>query len=91
MTLDAVILKALEGGKLVTVSDIVWRVELYVRHRLEKLRVRGIVCREGRGGTHREFPLKMLSPDLAAKALCEPCGSLASVRKATARRARAAP
>ena len=38
MTFDAVILKALEGGKAVTVSDIVWRVEPYVRHRLEKLR-----------------------------------------------------
>jgi hypothetical protein len=70
MTVDDVILSALEGGP-VTVNDITKRFETRVRMRLDKLRVRGVVLREGRGGSHREFTYRLLRPDLAAKALRE--------------------
>ena len=49
MTVDEVILKALEGGSA-TVNDITKRFERLMRIKLEKLRVRGVVVREGRGG-----------------------------------------
>jgi hypothetical protein len=74
-TIDGIILSALEGGP-VTVNDIKKRFERRVRIRLERLRVRGIVLREGRGGDHREFTYKLLRPDLAAKALSEKGGGL---------------
>jgi hypothetical protein len=47
-TVDEFILQALKGGP-VTVNDIGKRFETRVRMRLNKLRVRGIVLREGRG------------------------------------------
>ena len=40
-----------------------------VRMKLNKLRVRGIVVREGKGGAHREFTYRLLRPDVAAKAI----------------------
>jgi hypothetical protein len=49
MTVDDTVLKALEGGP-VTVKDITKRFEKRVRMRLDKLRLRGIVIREGKGG-----------------------------------------
>ena len=70
MTVDEVILKALEGGPA-TVNDITKRFERLVRIKLEKLRVRGVVVREGRGGAHRHFTYRLLRPDRAAKALKE--------------------
>ena len=82
-TLDGFILSALEGGP-VTVSDIAKRLERRVRLRLERLRVRGIVLREGRGGAHREFTYRLLRPDRAAKALSEK-GGLARASKAAPR------
>jgi hypothetical protein len=51
MTLDEVILRALEGGQPVTVNDVTTRFMVNVRNRvrtrLEKLRVRGVVVQEG--------------------------------------------
>jgi hypothetical protein len=72
-TLDDIILKTLEDGPA-AVNDIVERLERRVRIRLDKLRVRGVVIREGRGGAHREFTYRLLRPDLAAKALGEKGG-----------------
>jgi hypothetical protein len=80
VTVDYVILKALEGGP-VTVNDITKRFVSRVRMRLEKLRVRGIVIRENRGRAHREFTYKLLLPDLAAKALAEKGGGLSQAAK----------
>jgi hypothetical protein len=54
MTLDDILLKVLEDGPA-TVNDIVERLEGRVRIRLNMLRARGVVIREGRGGAHREF------------------------------------
>ena len=59
MTVDEVILKALVGGPA-TVNDITKRFERLVRIKLEKLRVRGVVVREGRGGAHRQFTYRLL-------------------------------
>lgn len=83
MTVDDVILSGLEGGP-VTVNDITKRFEIRVRVRLNKLRVWGIVLREGRGGAHREFTYRLLRPDLAAKAIGEK-GGLARASKAVPR------
>jgi hypothetical protein len=63
MTVDDVILSALEGGP-VTVNDITKRFEIRVRVRLNMLRVWGIVLREGRGGAHRKFTYRLLRADL---------------------------
>ena len=81
MTVDEVILKALEGGPA-TVNDINKRLERLVRIKLERLRVRGVVVREGTGGAHRQFTYRLLSPDRAAKALNEK-GGLSGVAKVT--------
>jgi hypothetical protein len=80
-TIDGIILSALEGGP-VTVHDIAKCFEKRVRIRLDKLRVRGIVLREGRGGAHREFTYRLLRPDHAAKTLSEKGGGLS--RRASA-------
>jgi hypothetical protein len=58
MALDDILLKALEGGP-VTVKDITKRLEGRVRIRLDRLRVRGLVIREGRGGPHRQFTYRL--------------------------------
>jgi hypothetical protein len=76
MTIDEAILKALQGGGPVTVDAILKRFEAPVRGKLEKLRVRGVVMREGRGGPHRRFTFTLLRPDRAAKALGEKGGRL---------------
>jgi hypothetical protein len=76
MTVDEVILKALESGDPVTVNDVLKRFADRVRMRLEKLRVRGVVVREGRGRPHREFTYKLVRPDRAAKAIGEAGGAL---------------
>jgi hypothetical protein len=86
MTLDDILLKALERGDPVTANDITKRFIGRVRMRLEKLRVRGIVIREGRGGAHRQFTYKLLRPDLAAKALGEKGGGLAHAANVTPER-----
>jgi hypothetical protein len=85
MTVDDTILKALEGGP-VTVKDITKHFEERVRMRLDKLRVRGVVMREGRGGPHREYTYRLLRPDLAAKVLGEKGGGLARTAKVTPER-----
>jgi hypothetical protein len=85
MTVDDTILKALEGGP-VTVDDIAERLERRVRVRLNKLRVRGVVIREGRGGPHRQFTYRLLRPDIATKALGEKGGGLAAARVTPERR-----
>ena len=82
MTVDDILLKALEGGPA-TVNDILKHFERRVRIRLDKLRVRGVVVREGRGGAHREFTYRLLRPDVAAKALGEKGGGLAHAAKVT--------
>jgi hypothetical protein len=51
--------------------------EVRVRRRLEKLRVRGVVVREGKGRSHREFTYRLVRPDRAAKAIGESGGGLA--------------
>jgi hypothetical protein len=81
MTVDEVILKALESGDPVTVNHITQRFADRVRMRLEKLRVRGVVVRECRGHAHREFTYKLVRPDRAAKAISEAGGGLARVAK----------
>jgi hypothetical protein len=81
MTVDDVILKALESGDPVTVNDVIKRFADRVRMRLEKLRVRGVVVREGRGRSHREFTYKLVRPDRAAKAIGETGGGLARAPK----------
>jgi hypothetical protein len=80
MTVDDILLKALEGGGPATVNDILKRYERRVRMRLNKLRVRGVVVREGRGGAHREFTYRLVRPDVAAKSLGEK-GGLARTAK----------
>lgn len=74
-------MKALEGGGRVTVNDIKKRFEPRLRIRLEKLRARGIVVREGKGGAHREFTYRLVRPDVAAKAIREKGGGLARAAK----------
>jgi hypothetical protein len=81
-TIDEFLLKALEDGRPTTVNDIIYHLESCVRIRLEKLRVRGIVTRERRGGAHREFTFRLVKPKLAAKALVAKGGGL-SRRAAT--------
>jgi hypothetical protein len=66
MTLDDILLKVLEDGPA-TLNDIVERLEGRVRIRLNMLRSRGVVIREGRGGAHREFTYKLLRPGAIAK------------------------
>jgi hypothetical protein len=83
LTVDDVILEALERGDAVTIHDVTKRFVNRVRMRLEKLRVRGVVVREGRGGAHREYTYLLLRPDRAAKALGERGGGLS--RATTAR------
>jgi hypothetical protein len=56
MTIDEIILKALEGGP-VTVDDIVTRFKGPVRSKLEKLRRRAVVLRDGKGGGRTESSL----------------------------------
>jgi hypothetical protein len=84
-TLDDILLRVLEGGPA-TVNDIVKCFERRVRIRLDKLRVRGVVVREGRGRAHREFTYRLLRPDLAAKALSEKGGGLSHAAKETSER-----
>jgi hypothetical protein len=70
---DDILLDTLEDGA-VTVKDITKRMERRVRIRLYKLRVRGLVIREGRGGAYREFKYRLVQRDLAAKALAGKSG-----------------
>jgi hypothetical protein len=83
-------MKALEGGGPVTVKEvaeeITKRLEAAVRTKLNRLRVRGVVMREGRGGPHRQFTYRLLRPELAAKALREKGGGLSYAEKATPER-----
>ncbi len=81
MTIDEIVLKALEGGP-VTVNDIVTRFTGPVRSKLEKLRRHGAVLRDGKGGAHREFTYALLLPNRAAEALTEK-GGLSLAAKAT--------
>jgi hypothetical protein len=83
ITFDDVLLNTFEGGR-VTVNDILKHFEYRVRMRLEKLRVRGVVVREGRGGAHRQFTYRLLRPDRAAKALGEKGGLTAKSEPAVA-------
>ena len=77
MTLDDIVLKALEDGRPVTVNDvldhlkahIVRRLEAPIRDKLNRLRVRGVVVREGRGGPNRKFTYRLVKPELAAEAI----------------------
>jgi hypothetical protein len=82
ITIDDILLKTLEDGPA-TVNDIVKRFERRVRIRLDNLRVRGAVIREGRGRAHREYTYRLVRPDLAAKALGERGGGLARAANVT--------
>lgn len=84
-TIDGIVLSALKDGP-VTVDDIIKHFEQRVRLKLNKLRARGIVLREGRGGAHRKFTYRLLRPDLAAKALSEKGGGLSRAGKGTLER-----
>jgi hypothetical protein len=92
-TVDDFILRALARGEPVTVSDVTGRFMIPVRRRLEKLRVRGVVIREGKGGAHREFKYMLIRPDRVAKAIGEKGGGLAraSMREKNMARERNAP
>jgi hypothetical protein len=81
MTIDEIILKALEGGT-VTVNDIAARFTGPVRFKLEKLRRHGAVLRDGKGGAHREFTYTLLRPNRAAEALTEKGGLSLAVNTA---------
>jgi hypothetical protein len=81
MTIDDVILKALDSGEPVTANAVTARFLARVRRRLEKLRVRGVVVREGRGGAHPEFTYKLVRPDRVAKAIAEKGGGLSGAAK----------
>jgi hypothetical protein len=85
MTVDDILLKALED-RPVTVNDILKHFERRVRIRLNKLRVRVIVLREGKGGAHREFTYRLLRPELAAKAFRERGGGLARAARVIPKR-----
>jgi hypothetical protein len=87
VTVDEVILRALERGP-VTINDVTSRFICRVRMRLEKLRVRGIVVREGKSRAHREFTYRLVRPHLAAKAICEAGGGLSRAAKSTEERQR---
>jgi predicted ArsR family transcriptional regulator len=76
ITVDDILIKALEDGPI-TVRDIAKRLERQVRDKLRKLRVRGVVLREGKGRPNREFTYRLLRPELAAEALREKGGGLA--------------
>jgi hypothetical protein len=84
ITLDDILLIALEDGP-VTVRDITKRVERRLRIKLDKLRVRGLVLRKGRGGTYREFTYELVQRELAATALREK-GGCSHAEKATPQR-----
>jgi hypothetical protein len=75
MTIDETILRALENGS-VTVEDLLRRFDKHIRTRLEKLRVRGVVMREGKGGPYRRFTYTLLHPERAAAALKAKGGGL---------------
>jgi predicted transcriptional regulator len=79
MTIDEAILKALEEGP-VTVEDMLKQFERRIRIRLQKLCVRGLVLRQGRGGPHRMYTYTLLDRDRAAKAL-KAKGGLATTAK----------
>jgi predicted ArsR family transcriptional regulator len=81
MTVDEVILGALERGQPVTANDVTMRFLVRVRRRLEKLRVRGVVVREGRGGRNREFTYRLVRPDRMAEAISEKGGGLSGASK----------
>jgi hypothetical protein len=81
VTVDGILLQALEGGPA-TVNDILKHFERRVRIKLDKLRVRGVVVGEGRGGAHREFTYRLVRPDIAAQALGEKGGGIAPNRRA---------
>ena len=85
MTVDEIILKALEDGP-VTVNAVANEIAKYFRCRarvkLEKLRVRGIVTREGRGGAHCKYTYRLMQPGRAARAICEKGGGLSGAEKA---------
>ena len=78
MTVDDILLKALKGGEPATVNDILKPFARRVRIKLNRLRVRGVVIREGRGGAHREFTYRLVRPALAAKVLGEKGGGAPS-------------
>jgi hypothetical protein len=82
MTIDQGILRALQSGPI-TVDEILRRLEAPVRTKLAKLRVRGVVMREGRGGAHRKFTFTLLHPDRAATALREKGGLAPAVKAAS--------
>jgi hypothetical protein len=82
MTIDDILLKALKGGEPATVNDILKHFERRVRIRLNKLRVRGVVVRDGRGGAHRKFTYRLLQPNIPAKALGKKGGGFAPHRRA---------
>jgi hypothetical protein len=86
MTIDDVLLKALKGGKPATVNDILKHFERRVRIKLNKLRVRGVVVRNGRGGAYREFTYRLVPPARAAKALGEKGGGLGRAAKVRSER-----
>jgi hypothetical protein len=69
-------------GRICHVNDILKHFERRVRIKLDKLRVRGVVVREGRGGAHREFAYRLVRPDIAAQALGEKGGGIAPNRRA---------
>jgi hypothetical protein len=58
MNIDDILWEELECGP-VTIKELTARFERRVRDRRERLRVRGIVIREGRGGAHRQFTYRM--------------------------------
>jgi len=75
MTIDDILLKALKGGEPATVNDI-------LKHFERRVRGRGVVVRDGRGGAHRKFTYRLLQPNIPAKALGKKGGGLAPHRRA---------
>jgi predicted transcriptional regulator len=80
MTLDELLMNALDHGPA-TVEEIAKRLERPLRLKLNKLRVRGLIVREGRGGSYREFTYRLVNRDLAARALSSKGGLSSGPRK----------
>jgi hypothetical protein len=65
MTLDEILLKELARGPATT-KEIALRLERRIRDRLDRLRVRRLVLREGKGGPHRQYTYSVpRSPPIA--------------------------
>jgi hypothetical protein len=79
LKLDDCIWSALERGPA-TVEEVAERMRTCIRDRLNRLRARGLIVRDGRGGHHHPFVFK-IAPRGAATTRAHHAGLLALGRK----------